>query len=61
MIDPVLDYDPKAARTSTKSAETVARYLEGKQLAVSYVIDTHAHADHLSAMAFFKKRSALAR
>jgi len=56
VIDPVLDYDPKAARTSTKSAQTVARYLEGKQLAVPYVIDTHAHADHLSAMAFFKKR-----
>jgi glyoxylase-like metal-dependent hydrolase (beta-lactamase superfamily II) len=56
VIDPVLDYDPKAARTSKKSAETVARYLEGKQLTVPYVIDTHAHADHLSAMAFFKKR-----
>lgn len=56
VIDPVLDYDPKSARTSFRSAEAVARYIDDRQLAVPYVIDTHAHADHLTAMPFFKKR-----
>jgi glyoxylase-like metal-dependent hydrolase (beta-lactamase superfamily II) len=56
VIDPVLDYDPKSARTSTQSAEAVARSIDEKHLAVVYVIDTHAHADHLTAMPYFKKR-----
>ena len=56
VIDPVLDYDPKSARTSTQSAEAVARYIDEKHLAIVYVIDTHAHADHLTAMPYFKKR-----
>ena len=56
VIDPVLDYEPKSARTSTKSAAAVARYIDEMRLAVAYVIDTHAHADHLTAMPYFKKR-----
>ena len=56
VIDPVLDYDPKSARTSAKSAEAVARYIDQRRLSLSYVIDTHAHADHLTAMPYFKKR-----
>jgi glyoxylase-like metal-dependent hydrolase (beta-lactamase superfamily II) len=56
VIDPVLDYDPKSARTSCKSAEAVAKYIDDRHIAVPYVIDTHAHADHLTAMSFFKKR-----
>jgi len=56
VTDPVLDYDPKSARTSFKSAEDVAKYIDERHLAIPYVIDTHAHADHLTAMPFFKKR-----
>lgn len=56
VIDPVLDYDPKSSRTSVGSAQAVAQYMDGKHLSVSYVIDTHAHADHLTAMPFFKQR-----
>jgi glyoxylase-like metal-dependent hydrolase (beta-lactamase superfamily II) len=56
VIDPVLNYDPKSARTSFTSAEVVAQYIEDRHLAIPYVIDTHAHADHLTAMPFFKKR-----
>ena len=56
VIDPVLDYDPKSARTSSGSAEVVAKYIAERNLAISFVIDTHAHADHLTAMPFFKKR-----
>jgi glyoxylase-like metal-dependent hydrolase (beta-lactamase superfamily II) len=56
VIDTVLNYDPKSARTSFTSAEVVAQYIEDRHLAIPYVIDTHAHADHLTAMPFFKKR-----
>jgi glyoxylase-like metal-dependent hydrolase (beta-lactamase superfamily II) len=56
VIDPVLDYEPKSAQTSFGSAETVAGYIAEKNLAIPYVIDTHAHADHLTAMPFFKQR-----
>jgi glyoxylase-like metal-dependent hydrolase (beta-lactamase superfamily II) len=56
VIDPVLDYNPKSARTSFRSAEAVAKYIAEKNLAIPYVIDTHAHADHLTAMPFFKER-----
>ena len=58
VIDPVLDYEPKSARTSFGSAEAVAKYIAEKNLAIPYVIDTHAHADHLTAMPFFKQRYA---
>ena len=56
VIDPVLDFDPKSARTSVNSAETVAQYIDNRHISIPYVIDTHAHADHLTAMPFFKKR-----
>jgi len=56
VIDPVLDYDPKSARTSSRSAEAVAKYITERNLAIPFVIDTHAHADHLTAMPYFKKR-----
>jgi len=56
VIDPVLDYDPKSARTSTRSAEILASYIDDRRLSMPYVIDTHAHADHLTAMPYFKKR-----
>ena len=55
VIDPVLDYDPKSARTSVKSAEAVAQYIDHRHLSIPHVIDTHAHADHVTAMPFFKK------
>ena len=35
VIDPVLDYDPKSARTSTRSAETVARYIDDRRLSIN--------------------------
>src|SRR5688572_13937068 len=56
VIDPVLDFDPKSARTPVTSAETAAQYIDNRHISITYVIDTHAHADHLTAMPFFKKR-----
>ncbi len=56
VIDPVLDFDPSNGRTSLGSAEPVAAYIDRAGLAIPYVIDTHAHADHLTALPFFKHR-----
>jgi glyoxylase-like metal-dependent hydrolase (beta-lactamase superfamily II) len=56
VIDPVRDFDPKNGRTAWAAAETVARYLADRRLQVPYVVDTHAHADHLSGIPFFKER-----
>lgn len=58
VIDPITDYDPKSARTRLASCEQVARFLDGKGLRVPYVLDTHAHADHLTGIPFFRGRYA---
>ncbi|HYN64542.1 MAG TPA: MBL fold metallo-hydrolase [Candidatus Limnocylindrales bacterium] len=47
-IDAVLDYDFKAGRTSTKSADRMLAYLRDNALQVDWILETHAHADHLS-------------
>lgn len=56
VIDPVLDYDPKAGRTSTVSAQQVVDYLRAQGLYLEWIIETHAHADHLSAAHFIKQQ-----
>lgn len=56
IIDPVLDFDYKSGRTSTKSAEDILAYVEQKTFKVEWVLETHAHADHLSAAPFFKEK-----
>ena len=56
VIDPVRDYDPTNGRTSWASAEKIAAYLDAAKLAVPYVIDTHAHADHMTGLPFFRER-----
>ncbi|WP_428152522.1 MBL fold metallo-hydrolase [Brevundimonas sp.] len=49
IIDPVLDYDPGTARTSTRSVDAVTTALKAKGLTLGLVLETHAHADHLTA------------
>ncbi len=49
IIDPVLDFDPAAARTSTGSADAVLKAVRAHNLDLKWVLETHAHADHLSA------------
>jgi len=56
IIDPVLDYDPKAARTSTTSADLVADYVQEKHLKLAWILETHAHADHVSAAHYLQGR-----
>lgn len=56
VIDPVLDYDAASARTSTKSAERVLAFAKDQDLQIELILETHAHADHLSAAAFLKRQ-----
>jgi glyoxylase-like metal-dependent hydrolase (beta-lactamase superfamily II) len=55
IIDSVLDYDPKSGRTGTQSADEVIAYVRAEGLAVDWVLETHAHADHLTAAPYLKK------
>ena len=57
IIDSVLDYDPKSGRTATTSAEKVVEYVNEHQLKVAWILETHAHADHVSAAPYLKKLS----
>ncbi|MBK4988577.1 MBL fold metallo-hydrolase [Pseudomonas sp. S36] len=54
LIDSVLDYDPKAGRTSTASADQLIARVEALDAKVQWVLETHVHADHLSAAAYLK-------
>ena len=56
VVDPVRDYDMASGATSWDASRQVARYLDENRLAVPYVLDTHAHADHLSGIPFFRER-----
>lgn len=56
IIDPVLDYDPLASQTSTTSTDEVVRFVRQQDLSVHYVLETHAHADHLSGSQVLKQQ-----
>ncbi|MCR9077813.1 MAG: MBL fold metallo-hydrolase [Hyphomonadaceae bacterium] len=49
LIDPVLDYEPHRAALTTQSVDTILADLRARELTLTWVLDTHAHADHLSA------------
>lgn len=55
IIDPVLDYDFKSGRTRTHSADQVRDYVQTSGLVVDWILETHAHADHLSAAVYLKQ------
>lgn len=56
IIDSVLDYDPKSGRTSTASADRVAAYVREHGLRTEWLLETHAHADHLSAAPYLQRQ-----
>ncbi len=56
IIDPVLDYDWRSGRTGTKSADHILRHCEEHKLKVSWILETHAHADHISSAPYLKAR-----
>lgn len=55
IIDSVLDYDPKSGRTKTESADKVIEYVRANALQVEWILETHAHADHLSAAPYLRQ------
>lgn len=57
VIDPVLDYDFKAGRTSTASVDRVLAHLDDERLQVDWILETHAHADHLSGARHLQQRA----
>lgn len=54
IIDSVLDYDPKSGRTDTTSADEIIAYVKDNNLKVEWLLETHAHADHLSAAPYIQ-------
>jgi glyoxylase-like metal-dependent hydrolase (beta-lactamase superfamily II) len=57
VIDPVLDYEPRGARISTVSADKIIEGAREQDLQLRYVLETHAHADHLSAADYIRRRT----
>ena len=55
IIDSVLDYDPKSGRTRTIAADKVIAFVKAHQLNTKWILETHAHADHLSAAPYLKR------
>lgn len=56
LIDPVLDYDPASGRTSTASADRLLDLVREKGLRVQWILETHVHADHLSAGHYLREQ-----
>lgn len=56
VIDPVLDYDPKSGRTKTTSAEKILQFIREHVLSLDWILETHAHADHLSSAHFLQSQ-----
>ncbi len=54
LIDAVLDYDPRSGRTSTLSAHRLIEFVQSRDLTVQWILETHAHADHLSAAHYLR-------
>jgi glyoxylase-like metal-dependent hydrolase (beta-lactamase superfamily II) len=57
IIDPVLDFEPKAGRLSTRSADVLLAAVETQGLDLLYVLETHAHADHLTAADYIRRKT----
>jgi glyoxylase-like metal-dependent hydrolase (beta-lactamase superfamily II) len=56
VIDSVLNYDPNSGRTQTKSADEVINFIKGQQLKLEWILETHAHADHLTAAPYIQEK-----
>lgn len=56
LVDSVLDYDPKSGRTRTTSADKLVEFVRANNLTVQWILETHAHADHLSAAHYLRQQ-----
>ncbi len=57
IIDPVLDFTPRNGRTSNQSADALLRYADENDLTLDWLLETHAHADHLSAAHYLHEKT----
>ena len=57
IIDPVLDYDHRSGRASHRAADTLLAFIADHDLTVHWILETHAHADHLSAAPYLKEKT----
>ncbi|WPC27381.1 MBL fold metallo-hydrolase [Pseudomonas moraviensis] len=55
IVDPVLDYDGAAGRTGTEQADRIIAFVRAHRLQVQWLLETHAHADHLSAAPYLRR------
>ncbi|WP_333608258.1 MBL fold metallo-hydrolase [Arsukibacterium sp.] len=60
VIDPVLNYDAAAGTISTEGADQILAFINTQQLKVDWILETHAHADHLSAAQYLKRHTSAA-
>ncbi len=56
VIDSVLNYDPKSGRTKTESADEVIAFIKDNRLQLEWILETHAHADHLTAAPYIQEK-----
>jgi len=56
IIDSVLDYDPKSGRSKTESADRIVSFVERRNLKVEWILETHAHADHMTAAPYLQNK-----
>jgi glyoxylase-like metal-dependent hydrolase (beta-lactamase superfamily II) len=56
IVDPVLDFDPKSGRIETLLADALIAHVHERKLTVQWILETHAHADHLSAAQYLKQQ-----
>src|SRR5215467_3354524 len=60
IVDPVLDFDLASVRVDTESARALLAYVKENELSIEWILETHAHADHLSAADWLKNALAKA-
>ncbi len=56
VIDSVLDFDPASGKVTTKNADQIVAFVEAEGLSVDYILETHVHADHLTAAQYLKQK-----
>ncbi|MEZ5987370.1 MAG: MBL fold metallo-hydrolase [Hyphomonas sp.] len=56
VVDSVLDFDPPSGRTNTESADEIIEFIQKNELTVAWILETHVHADHLSAAPYIQEK-----
>jgi glyoxylase-like metal-dependent hydrolase (beta-lactamase superfamily II) len=56
VIDPVLDFDPSSGKLTSKSADKIIAFIDDNELRLEWILETHAHADHITASHYIKEK-----